>query len=200
MVWHEELLVTLKIIWDRVIEIIKEPILHKEMLWVLLPLLVALFLIELYFAFYKEEELGWNTAVSNSLVLFFVGMNLCSFLYSPEAGKNMLIGVGPSVSPELLGIALKKSIIAYFVIFESISLLILNFFHLLAKKFAFGISSGLILNYIGIVSIILVYSPNTALLNELVTLPAILVLFVLMVLFFLIIKALFPPLETPEAE
>jgi nucleoside-diphosphate-sugar epimerase len=38
----------------------KQPLLTKEMLWILLPSLATLFLFELYFGRYKLEELGWK--------------------------------------------------------------------------------------------------------------------------------------------
>lgn len=191
----QEFVVALQILWQRVVDIVQQPIINREMLWMLLPMLAALFLMELYFGKYKEEELGWNTAVSNSLVLFFVGMNLCYFL----SANNLLVGMS-EVAPAVFDMALKKSFIAYFIIIESIFLLMLNFFHLAGKRFAFGVSSGLILNFIGIMAIIFIHSPNPALLSEWLTIPAVLVIFVMMLLFFLIIRALSPKAEEEEEE
>lgn len=186
----EGFMLVLSLLWEKIVDIIQQPIANTDMLWMLIPMIAALFLMELYFGRYKEEELGWNTAVSNSLVLFFVGMNLCYFL----SINNMLVGLG-EVSPAVFDMALKKSFIAYFIIIESIFLLVLNFFHLAAKRFAFGVSSGLILNFVGIMAIIFIYSTSEVLLSEWITIPAILVIFIAMILFFLIIKALSPKAE-----
>jgi len=186
-----ELVAAINLMLEKSVEIIKQPIINKNMLWILLPLLIALFLMELYFGHYKEEELGWNSAVSNSIVLFFVGMNLCAYLFS----KNMLVGL-TSVAPEVLEVASQKTFIAFIIILESIFLLLLNFFHLVSKKFAFGISSALIMNFVGVIAIILVYSDISI---DLSLIPAILFLFIVAVLFFWILQSL-EPKATDEEE
>ncbi len=182
----------INLVLEKSVELLKQLILNTDMLWILLPLLIALFLMELYFGRYKEEELGWNSAVSNSIVLFFVGMNLCSYLFS----KNMLVGL-TTVSPELIQVASEKTFIAFIVILESIFLLVLNFFHLVSKRFAFGISSSLIMNYIGVIGIILVYS-NIPI--DATIIPAILFLFIVAVLFFWIIQSLESKAEKESEE
>lgn len=192
MVMLEEFTIAIKLILNKTAEIIEQPILNKDMLWILLPLLTALFLMELYFGRYKEEELGWNSAVSNSIVLFFVGMNLCSFLYS----KNMLIGI-TTVPQALVDIAAKKTFIAFFILLESVFFIALNFFHLVSRRFAFGISSALIMNYLGVISIVLVYSNLSF---DFVMIPAILLLFIITVLFFLILQMLIPKKEETDEE
>lgn len=148
LVFNGRIIEEINIIWERALEIAKEPLLSKDMLWILLPLLATLLLIELYFGRYKREELGWNSALGNSLVLFFVGMNLFSWLQ-----RNDLLYF--AVFSE---VALAKSIIAAVVTLESILLIALNFFHATPKKIAFSLSSVLLLNFIGVISIILVYS------------------------------------------
>jgi len=193
MVWKEFLL-ALKIVWERALEIVRQVQVNKEMLWILLPLLAAMFLLELYFSRYKKEELGWNSALANSLVLFFVGLNLCSFLYNPDPSKNMLYGFG-SIKPELMEEAIKKSAIAFFIVFESVLLMLLDFFHLVSKRFAFGISSGLVLNFIGAISIILVRSDVKI---DLITIPAVLLLFAFTVAFFSLLRLIFPSTEESE--
>ncbi|MCX8194282.1 MAG: hypothetical protein N3G19_02900 [Candidatus Pacearchaeota archaeon] len=180
----EEFALAMKFIYERALEIIRQPALNPEMLWMLIPMLVSLFLIELYFGRYSEEELGWNSAVSNALVLFFVGINLASWLYS----NGMLVGFMP-VDIAIFDIALKKTFIAAVVIAESALLLFLNFFHLVAKRFSFGISSGLIINFVGAISIILVYSDIPL---DIATFPAVLLIFICLVLFFWIIRLIEP--------
>src|SRR3989344_25778 len=85
---------TLFLVWQRVLEILQAPLIMKDMLFILLPLLVVLLIIELYFGRYKYEKLGWNTAVGNSLALFFVGMNLLYFLYT----NNLLFVESPKTT------------------------------------------------------------------------------------------------------
>lgn len=194
MAGFNEFIIALNLVFEKTISILKQPFLsaNREMLWILFPLLAALFLMEFYFSRYKEEELGWNSAVSNSLVLFFVGMNLCSFLFA----KNQLVGF-TTVAPEIMEIAAKKTFVAFIIILESIFLLVLNFFHLVSKRFAFGISSALIMNYLGFISIILIYS-NISI--DLIIFPAILVLFIFVVFFFWLLQFLIPKTQDEEDE
>ena len=178
------------IVFERAIEILRQPAVNKEMLWILLPSIAALFLMEFYFGRYKEEEIGWESAVGNALALFFVGMNLASWLYSHE----LLLGFF-SVEAAVFQTALTKTFIALFVLAESALLLVLNFFHVVKKKFAFGISSVLVINFISVISIILVYSeiPLDAL-----TIPSVLIVFILLILFFWLIRLLEPTITKKQ--
>lgn len=144
---------------QRIIEILSAPFEIKEMLFILLPLLVILIVIELYFGKYRYEKMGWNTAVGNSLVLFFVGMNLLNFLY----GQGLFLQEQP------------KTTLAFIVVVESLFLLFINFFHIFPQEITFGISSPLILNFFGAASIIMVYS---SLPFDYFTLAAFLVIFI----------------------
>ncbi|MCL6500519.1 MAG: hypothetical protein K6T16_00600 [Candidatus Pacearchaeota archaeon] len=182
----------MKLIIDRSAEIMRQPAINSEMLWILLPLLITLFLMELYFGRYTKAELGWNSAVGNSLVLFFVGMNLSSYLYS----KNMLVGF-TDVPVTLLDVASQKTFIAFVIVIESVFLVVLNFFRLVSKRFAFGISSELILNYIGVISIIAVYSDLPL---DLLSLSAVIFIFIVLVLFFWVLRAIEPKVKPEEEE
>lgn len=181
-----------QLILARSLEMLKQPFLNTEMLWILLPLLAALFLIELYFGRYKKESLGWNSAVGNSLVLFFVAVNLFSYLY-----RNKILWSVSFISQGMYMTALAKSIITFFILLESILLLVLNFFHLMPKNLAFGVSSALIINFIGVMAIILVYSTIPF---DIITLLAILFLFIGTALLFKILQILIPKSEESEEE
>lgn len=180
----------IEVLLQRTLNIIQQPSLNTEMLWILLPLLITLFLIELYFSRYREEDLGWNSAVGNSLVLFFVAVTLLSYLHK----NNLLFSVN-YLAPDIYRIALTKSIITFLILLESVLLIVLNFFHLLPKNLSFGVSSTLIINFIGAIVVILVYS-NLAL--DIVTLLAVLFLFICAALFFKAIQMLIPTAKEPE--
>ena len=165
---------SLSILWQRILEILSSPFNFKEMLFILIPLLVVLLVIELYFGKYRYEKLGWNTAVGNSLVLFFVGMNLLNFLYTND----------------LLFQAHSRTALAFVVVIESIFLMLINFFHIFPKEASFNISSALVINYIGAASIIMVYA---AIPFDYFTFAAFIVIFSIM---FLLLKFL-QSFETP---
>ena len=66
--------------YERAIFILRQ-ILTQEVLWILAPLVITLILMEMYFGRYKEEELGWNTAFGNTLILIFISANLIHHLH-----------------------------------------------------------------------------------------------------------------------
>lgn len=129
-------------LYERFVEIILAPVQYKEMIWILTPLLVSLLLMEFYFKRYKEEELGWNTAFGNSLVLIFVSLDLLRLLYN----KGMLEYVT------------LESALAIAVVLLGLTLTILTFFHALPKETAFGLSSRLPINMIAYLAIVIIYA------------------------------------------
>ncbi len=67
------------------IEIFKAPFEDPSVLWLIIPLLVIWAVIDLYFVRYREEELGWNTALGNAFSLFWVGAILSKYLFETKA-------------------------------------------------------------------------------------------------------------------
>ncbi|HLD02443.1 MAG TPA: hypothetical protein VJC07_01960 [Candidatus Nanoarchaeia archaeon] len=130
------------IVFDRFLEILRAPYTYSDMLWSLAPVVAALLLIELYFGRYKHEELGWNTAFGNTLVLLFVSIDLFRRLYTtgtlhPENPKLMI-----------------AAIVAVFGILLSF----IDFFHLLPKRLAWDVSSKTPMNFLACIAVILVYA------------------------------------------
>jgi len=126
---------------DRITEIITAPNNVKDMIWILAPIIITLLLMEFYFSRYSDEELGWNTAFGNSLVLVFVAIDLTRRLYETT----------------FFQIDTKAAIILAIVL-EGIMLTFINFFHLLPKQLAFKISYKLPINFTAIIAVILVYT------------------------------------------
>jgi len=176
------------ILYQRFIDIITAPIRIPGMLWIITPLVVALLLMEFYFSRYTKEELGWNTAVGNSLVLIFVSIDLLRHIYGDQNFLAMEI-------TELL--LVKKTIIALVVAAASFLLLFTEFFHVLPKKFAFFVSSSLPVNLIAFFSIILVYSEIPL---DVYTLISGVAMFAILLVVFRIIKAIVPKAKDIEAE
>jgi len=126
---------------ERIFDIIKAPVRQPEMLWIIVPVLVSTILMTYYFGKYKKEELGWNTAFGNSIILFFACIDLLRYLFT-----NQLLGINV------------KTILVVAVLLEGIILTFLNFLHALPKSFAFGISSGMTVNILALSLIVLIYS------------------------------------------
>ena len=134
---------------QRTIELITAPYHHKEMLWIALPLIAGLFLMQLYFGMYKKEELGWNTAVGNSLALIFVSMDLFRQIYLRTESK---------VIADIISSNFGEVIFISFISFVSLWLLFGDFFHLFPKRLAFIISSSLPTTLIAYMGIVLIYT------------------------------------------
>lgn len=130
-----------KQVLDRIFDIIKAPFLQPEMLWIIVPVVASMLFMAYYFGKYKKEELGWNTAFGNTIVLLFACVDLFRHLYG-----NGLLGFNV------------QTMLVTAVLLEGLVLMLLNFLHALPKAFAFGISSGVTVNIIVLSLIILIYS------------------------------------------
>lgn len=128
---------------SRYFRILIAPVLYPEMIWVAFPLLVSMVLIEVYFGRYAKEQLGWNSAVSNSLVLVFVGIDL---LRKVVDIKNIRL---------ILGMDLLVSLA---ILISGLVMLYLTFYHKLPQALAFLVCSVLSVNMIAYLAVVFVYS------------------------------------------
>ena len=145
----------------RVFEILTAPFIHREMLWAVVPLIATLLLMTLYFGAHKSEELGWNTAFGNSMVLIFTSINLLQFLYGEIDLNNLSFNIDTVVALGLMG--------------EGIFLLFINFFHFLPKRLAYVLCSPVHINLAAAIGVIIVYSPDISL--DIVTILAVVILY-----------------------
>ncbi len=158
-------------VWYRFIELVYSPMHYPEMIWILVPLVLTILLMEFYFGRYKFEELGWNTAFANSLVLIFVSIDLVRHLYN----SNQLFGV-------------KLALVAG-VILLGILLVFFDFFHLAPKWLAFSFSSKLPVNFVALVAVFLVY---TEIVVDTVTGGAIILMLIVFYLLIVLVHNLIP--------
>lgn len=97
---------------------------------------------ELYFDRYKREELGWNTAFGNSLVLIFVSLDIIKYLYVHGMLEYVMMENALAIAVIMLGLALT----------------VMSFFHVLPKEVAFGLSSRLPINIIAYLTVVVIYA------------------------------------------
>jgi hypothetical protein len=142
LTFTEQVVILAKQVIARTIAIISAPLSQSKMVWILGPMIAAMLLMSLYFGRYKAEELGWNTAFGNSLVLIFASVDLLRFLFNK----------GTLFSFDL------QNALVFAIVLQGILLTFLNFFHLMPKSIAFGISSGMTINIVVMFVIILIYS------------------------------------------
>ncbi len=136
-------------LFNRGTDIVQAPINTPNMLWMLLPLLATLLLMEFYFGRYKDEELGWNTAFGNTLVLIFISIDLFRHLYEPS---------GQTILQFIVTASDIKVIVPLIIAGLAMFLMLVDFFHFLPKKIAYIVSSPAYINLIGLLGIIVVYS------------------------------------------
>ncbi|MBD3204704.1 hypothetical protein GF327_10515 [Candidatus Woesearchaeota archaeon] len=132
---------------SRLMRIVLAPLTDPEIIWVSLPLIGSLVLIEIYFGRYKKEELGWNSAISNSLLLCFVGIDLLRRIFD----KNH----------PYLTFPYARFTIALVIILSGIFLLYLNFYHKLPKWLAFTLSSVIPINITAYMATVVIYTSMT---------------------------------------
>ena len=134
---------------SRFTELVTAPYHHVNLLWITIPLIISLLLMDIYFGRYKKEKLGWNTAVGNSLALTFVTMDLFRQIWlrleEPSIWNLFFANFGDTLVILVLALG-------------SLWLLFANFLHALPRKLAFFISSTLPTSVFAYLGIILVYT------------------------------------------
>jgi hypothetical protein len=133
---------------DRAIELILAPLNNQEMLWIATPLIMATLFMTLYFARYKEEELGWNTAFGNTMVFLFVALNILKQMYTLD-GVGSLDNIFSNELYFLLSLGLLGA--GFFLMF-------FTYFHLLPKRLAFFMFSAAPINVSVYVVMAIVYA------------------------------------------
>ena len=147
----------------------KAPLYATDMWWIISPLIVTFLAMTVYFGLYRREELGWNSSLSNIIVLLFVSIDLLRTIFnytSPPTIQNY-------ATHQLL------SAIILVIIIEAMLLFYFAFTHKVPKKLMFFIASPLCINIQAYVIISIVY---LELLPTKFTLFAALLLFLILLL------------------
>jgi len=140
-------------VWQEFLLLLKAPVLVPEMWWIITPLIIITIGMAFYFGKYIRERLGWNTALGNSFVLFFVGIDLLRKIFHytvPGAFWNYFH------NPLLAGIIL-------IIMFEGLLLSYSAFQHALPEKIMFFLTSPLPVNvqaYVLISAVYLRFNPS----------------------------------------
>lgn len=123
------------------------PFVEPQMWWIIGPVFVVMFVLSLYFATHDTEKLGWNTSLTNSAVLIFIGLDLFRHIYnytSPASFTNFMDHQ-------------YKILIILIVMIEGFILSYSAFSHSLPEKIMFFVASPLVINVQIYVLIVLVY-------------------------------------------
>jgi len=147
--------VVLPTFFTRFWELASAPFRFPEVQWVVLPLLVTLILLEVYFFRNTDEELGWNTAVANGLVLLFIGIDLTRHLFDYVTPVQVFQTLTTVVKE---GGEVGAFMVPLFLLGYGLVLVIVTFFHLLPKAVAYKLANHAPVNFLAYIAAIAVYS------------------------------------------
>lgn len=128
------------VVLERFLAILLFPQQHPDLIPSLLPVVVGMFVLEFYFGRYKQEELGWNTAVGNATMLVTTALTL---IYQLKLHLRPTTG---------------EALVAFSIFLVGGIVLTLNFYHLWPKMIAFNISSAFTVYALVYLTMALTYS------------------------------------------
>ena len=100
------------LVYATFLKIVLTPLENPEMVWIALPLVITLVLMELYFSRYRDEKFEGSSTVTNSLVFVFVGIDLLRTVIGSRNLVNYSIKYMLSVS--ILGVGAVFTFISFF--------------------------------------------------------------------------------------
>ncbi len=122
-----------------ILVIVTAPFSNFKIFWTVLPMLIAWIILEVYFTRHENENIGWNTAICNGLMLFWAGLNI---LFSMTTSRYIF----------------QKFIIMSIIIGYAAFLIYISFTHRYSPKFTFRLASTNIVYYFGILGILYAYN------------------------------------------
>lgn len=165
-------------IWENVLSGFKEiflaPTRDLSILWLLIPIFLFWFTLEIYFGRYKEEKLGWNSALGYGLSMFWIVIISFRTLFA----NNF----------ELFSI--DKLLFVIFIALYSCFIIFVSFTHRMKAKIFFLFTSPTLVYFLFGIALLLVND----LLNVTFWVIVDLVIFYIIILIFeLILKKIIPP-------
>lgn len=109
-------------IWNGIQLVVSSPFHDLNTLWVLGPILLLWITLIVYFDIYKNEKLGWNTALANGISMFWISIMLMRHLFSEGFEWTVFITLG-------------------FVITYSVFIVVISFKHSMEESIAFKLAS-----------------------------------------------------------
>jgi drug/metabolite transporter (DMT)-like permease len=137
------------LIISRFTQLVTAPYTHQDMIWIVLPLIISFFIMQLYFGRYKKEHPGWECAVGHCLTLMFVSFDLIRQIYKNAPNKEIITMIFSNYM---------EFIVVLFVLSWGAWFFIGDFFHLISKKLAFLFSSSTLTTVMAYVGIVVIYT------------------------------------------
>ena len=164
-------------IWTNILtgfkEIFSAPLRDLSVLWLLAPIILFWIIMEVYFGRYKEEKLGWNSALGYGLSMFWIVVISFKTLFE----NNF----------ELFSI--DKLLFVIVVAAYSVFIIFISFTHRLKEKIFFLFTSPTMVYFLFGVAVLLV---NDLLNVTLWVIIDLIILYILILIFETILKKLIP--------
>ena len=169
-------------IWTNILggfkEIFSSPFRDLSILWLLIPIILFWLVMEVYFGRYKEEKLGWNSALGYGLSMFWIVV--ISFKTIFENNFELF--------------SIDKLLFVIFVAVYSVFIIFVSFTHRLKAKIFFLFTSPTIVYYLFAIALLLV---NDLLNISFWVIIDLVILYIIILIFELILKKLIP--AAPES-
>jgi len=144
-------------------ELLLAPVNFPETVWIIIPLVLSVILLELYFGWYPREDLGFHGALENTVFLIFVGVDLIKYLILEHRTIT-------NVKVFMIG----------FIVVYGIIVAGLDFFHKLSRNIALKISSKSVVGFTAYIGIIVIYSDvlnNLTIVSTIATVFSVIIMF-----------------------
>ena len=169
-------------IWTNILggfkEIFSSPFRDFSILWLLIPIIIFWLVMEVYFGRYKEEKLGWNSALGYGLSMFWIVV--ISFKTIFENNFELF--------------SIDKLLFVIFVAVYSVIIIFISFTHRMKAKIFFLFTSPTLVYYLFAIALLLV---NDLLNISLWVIIDLVILYIIILIFELILKKLIP--AAPES-
>lgn len=142
---------------ERFWQLLSAPFNYPHMQWIIIPLVLTFVAAEFYFFRHVNEELSWNTALLNSLVLIFVAIDLTRTVFNDATPVQVAKLFVTSLET---GSQLSSFLVIIFIGGLGLALAIINFFHILPRKLAAIVSSHAPINFIAYFAAVEIYSAS----------------------------------------
>jgi len=140
--------------------------------WVLIPILILWLVMEFYFGEYKQEKMGWNTALANGISFTWINIAAFRFLFS-------------EVDP--LDFQFRLIVLSLFFLYGTF-IIFFSFSHLLSQKFAYTLGGPTMIYFLSMVATLV--GSGTLTLTRWVFVDLVIILAILIAILYLIKKYL----------
>ena len=169
-------------IWTNILEGFKEifssPFRDLSILWLLVPIVLFWFVMEIYFGRFKEERLGWNSALGYGLSMFWIVV--ISFKTIFENNFELF--------------SIDKLLFVIFVAAYSVFIIFISFTHRMKAKIFFLFTSPTLVYYLFAIALLWV---NDLLNINLWVIIDLVILYIIILIFETILKKVIP--SAPES-